>query len=295
MGNFLRRNMGSDSDSEEWSDEKDFSGSEDDSSDGEESSDESSDEDTFVRGYRQGKNSGKSKAFHWSYRGPTGPEHWGELKPAYALASNGSQQSPIDICELSDPKEVKVEMNYSDTAANVLNNGHTIQVNYDAGSYISVDGAKFELKQFHFHTPSEHTQKGKHTAMEMHLVHQSATKQLAVVGVFIRMGEENQVIKNVWDAMPPKPSQHKGGHEEPPQIVNAGSLNIEDILPQKRDLIQYDGSLTTPPCSEGVYWMMMKAPITFSSAQVKKFKKMFKFNNRPTQPLNERLVCPLHQ
>jgi carbonic anhydrase len=216
---------------------------------------------------------------HWGYEGEAGPAAWGNLNPEYTLCSTGTSQSPIDITSATSQDLTDISFNYQPTNLNILNNGHTIQVNYDAGSFIELDGVPYELKQFHFHTPSEHTLNGEPFAMEMHLVHQSTDGTLAVVGVMIRQGQEHPAFQPVWANLP---------LEEGPEQKVSQQLNINDLLPAERLTYRYSGSLTTPPCSEGVNWLVLTAPIEMSEAQLAAFKSIFKLNNRPIQPLNER-------
>ena len=217
---------------------------------------------------------------HWGYEGEEGPAHWGELSPDFALCSTGKEQSPVDIPALTSLNEESVAFNYRPTAVNILNNGHTIQVNYDEGSSIEVDSTKYNLLQFHFHGPSEHTLNGQYYDMEMHLVHQNAAGGLAVVGVFIERGSEKQAFAPVWNNLPTEESE--------PEMIGGASVNAGDLLPANRAYYRYNGSLTTPPCSEGVKWFVLSTPIELSGAQIDAFEAIMHDNNRPVQPLNER-------
>jgi len=219
---------------------------------------------------------------HWSYSGKTGPEHWGDLSPEYVLAKTGKRQSPIDIANPKPFKAPPLNFRYKTTALNVVNNGHAIQQDCDEGSVLEVGGATYALKQFHFHGLSEHTVNGKHYAMEGHLVHQDAKGTLAVVGFFLVRGKENAFLKPLFDRMPAKPGE---------RVKDAGvKLNIIDLLPSKRSYYAYDGSLTTPPCSEGVNWSVLCEPIEMSPGQLEQFRKLYANNYRPVQPLNGREV-----
>ena len=222
------------------------------------------------------------KEAHWGYKGEEGPESWGKLKPEYEACSNGKSQSPIDITGADSQNLPAIAFNYQPSALNVLNNGHTIQVDYDEGSSIEIEGGKYSLKQFHFHGPSEHTLKGVHSPLEVHLVHQNDGGQLAVVAVMIESGGENQALAPVWKNLP------KGsGQERKPDGVK---VNAKDFLPAEQLYYSYDGSLTTPPCSEGVKWFVLTRPIDMSNTQFAAFKVLFDHNNRPVQPLNVRMV-----
>jgi len=161
----------------------------------------------------------------------------------------------------------------------VVNNGHTIQVNYNEGSSIKVDGMTFELKQFHFHGPSEHTINGQYFELEMHLVHQSADGSLAVVGVLIREGAENPAFAPFSDHLPTKSGEEYSSQD---------TINADDLLPASRLSYRYSGSLTTPPCSEGVKWLVLTTPIEMSGTQIASFKDIIQNNNRPVQPHNGR-------
>jgi carbonic anhydrase len=175
-----------------------------------------------------------------------------------------------------------IAIDYNAAGNEVLNNGHTIQVNYGAGSSITVDGRDFELQQFHFHAPSENTIGGKSYAMEAHLVHADADGNLAVIAVMFEGGDASAALAGVWDAMP----KEAGGKAALHTKADAG-----DLLPEKRDYYRFTGSLTTPPCSEGVIWLVMKDPVTASKEQIAKFAgTMGHANNRPVQPLNARVV-----
>ncbi len=217
---------------------------------------------------------------HWGYEGAEGPEHWGELSPDFALCSTGQEQTPIDIPATALVNPADIVFNYQPTALNIFNNGHTIQVNYDPGSSIDVGGKIYELKQFHFHTPSEHTLNSNPTDLEMHLVHQSAAGQLAVVGVMLKRGGENLAYKAVFDHLPAQESE--------PTAIGGVTVNADELLPPERTYYRYHGSLTTPPCSEGVQWLLMNTPVELSEAQVTAFQTIFPHNARPIQPLNNR-------
>ncbi|MGR3310783.1 MAG: carbonic anhydrase [Candidatus Brocadiales bacterium] len=239
---------------------------------------------TGCAGYKKGaKAPAHVVETHWGYEGEAGPEAWGELSPDFALCSNGMNQSPIDISGAAKKNLTDIVFDYRLTTLDILNNGHTIQVNYDKGSSIVIDGTgRYKLKQFHFHAPSEHTVNGKHFAMEMHLVHQSDDGELAVVGVLIEDGIYNWSFIPVWDNLP------AGSGEE--HHLNNVMVNVKDLLPGNRLYYRYDGSLTTPPCTEGVKWFVLTTPIKLSESQVASFKAIVHNNNRPVQPLNNREV-----
>ncbi|MFQ5427817.1 MAG: carbonic anhydrase [Thermodesulfobacteriota bacterium] len=218
---------------------------------------------------------------HWSYEGDTGPEHWGSLDEKYKACSEGKSQSPIDITGDLKVSHDKLELHYNPTKINILNNGHTIKVSYDKGSYIKVNGEKFALAQFHFHGPSEHTVNGKHSPMEMHLVHKSRKGGYAVVGVLIENGSENKAFAKMWSHLP----EHDGQKKSLKKTVNAKRL-----LPKDKSYYRYSGSFTTPPCTEGVKWFVMKNKIQLSADQLKTFGKIMHGDNRPVMPLNGRVI-----
>lgn len=217
---------------------------------------------------------------HWSYEGAEGPEFWGDLSPDFALCSTGTEQSPIDVPSATTVNPAEIVFNYQPTALTILNNGHTVQINYDPGSSIDVGGKTYELKQFHFHTPSEHAVDSNHTAMEMHLVHQSADGQLAVVGVMLKSGGENSAYQPVFANMP--------AQEAEPAAVADVTVNATDLLPGEQTYYRYNGSLTTPPCSEGVQWLLMNTSVELSDAQIGVFQAIFQDDARPVQPFNDR-------
>ncbi len=217
---------------------------------------------------------------HWAYEGEEGPEHWGELSPDFAACSAGVEQSPIDIPQTASVNPADILFNYQPTALTIVNNGHTIKVDYDGGSSIEVDGATYNLLQFHFHALSEHTVNGNYSDVEMHLVHQSADGNFAVVGVMMNRGNENQAFAPVWDNLP--------AEEGEPETIGGVTVNADDLLPQERSYHRYNGSFTTPPCTEGVKWFVMNTPVELSEAQAAAFEQIYKDNFRPTQPFNDR-------
>jgi len=223
---------------------------------------------------------------HWGYTGHEGPANWGDLDPKYSMCKDGKSQSPINISEsvrIKTVSEERIGFNYNTNTTGVLNNGHTIQVNISDGSSITIDGISFSLKQFHFHTPSENQIDGKNFPLEAHFVHASKDGQLAVVALMFEDGKENRLIKKVWSKMP-----HEAGKTH---AINLSSREINDLLPRSKAYYRFSGSLTTPPCSEGVRWLVLKNYATISKAQVKEFlHTMHHENNRPIQAINARKV-----
>jgi carbonic anhydrase len=229
-----------------------------------------------------GANAAGGGGAHWGYSGEEGPEHWGKLDHAYSACAEGKNQSPINLAGFIESDLAPIEIQYEPGAKEVHHNGHAIQVNFAPGSKIVVDGHTFKLKQYHFHAPSENHIEGKSFPMEAHLVHADKDGNLAVVAVMFVEGEPNASLATVWSYMP----GIEGGKQYLPSGVSA-----EGILPSNRDYYRFNGSLTTPPCSEGVEWLVMKAPVTVSKDQIEKFVNLMRHpNNRPIQPLNARQV-----
>jgi carbonic anhydrase len=228
---------------------------------------------------------------HWTYEGDTGPEHWGELEEDYLACKNGTQQSPINIehSQLTASDTIKpVEVRYGKTETNIQNNGHTIQVNLKNNkSYIMLDGTRFTLAQFHFHHPSEHQIDGQHADMELHFVHKSEDGKTAVLGVLIKKGSVNKAFESLWSSMPDKETEEA--------IELAGTVDLASMLPANLHSIRYSGSLTTPPCTEGVSWVVLDNPIEMSQAQIDQFAAIFPDNHRPIQPVGERKVVSVKQ
>lgn len=232
----------------------------------------------------------------WSYHGKTGPAHWGDLAPKYAAAKSGKEQSPIDIktaeAKLTELPSWGFEYG-DDTSLAVVNNGHAVQANVPEGKgEVTIDGETFKLLQFHFHAPSEHLVDGKEYALEVHLVHQGAGGELGVVGVLIREGSAHAELGKFWGDLP-----RAAGHDEATGKSKAVTqFDLNKLLPADHSSYRYAGSLTTPPCSEGVRWCVLATPIEMSSAQIAAFKDLFSGpefpdgNRRPVQPLNERTI-----
>ncbi|MEZ4671869.1 MAG: carbonic anhydrase family protein [Anaerolineae bacterium] len=217
---------------------------------------------------------------HWTYEGEEGPSHWGELDANYELCSTGRAQSPINVTGGLTGNLVDIGFNYVSSALNIFNNGHTVQVNYDAGSSIVYNEDTYQLAQFHFHHPSEHTINGEHYAMELHFVHKDAAGNLAVVGVLLNQTEQdNPAFDEIFNNLPAA----KGDPQPTDMMVDAASL-----LPATHTYFTYSGSLTTPPCSQGVRWLLLTTPVAVSVHQVEEFATLFEMNARPVQALNNR-------
>lgn len=221
---------------------------------------------------------------HWSYEGNTGPAKWAELEEANKTCAIGGTQSPIDIpsAKAGKSKLGQIAFSYKPTPLKILDNGHTIQVNVAPGSSIKVGGQTYNLLQFHFHRPSEEKIDGKPYELVAHLVHKSAEGKLAVVGVLFEQGAEDPLLKTLWANLPAQQ-----GKEIP---VAGVTINPADMLPAKRSYYNFSGSLTTPPCSEGVNWFVLRTPEKASKAQIERFAAIYSMNARPVQPLNGRAI-----
>jgi len=219
---------------------------------------------------------------HWGYSGKEGPTNWGNLSTAYALCSTGHQQSPIDIGHTQQAGLAPIEVSYNAVPLSIVNNGHTIQVNYSKGSTMAIGHAKYNLLQFHFHSPSENIVAGKPYPMEAHFVHADDHGTLGVLGVFMKVGKENAALGEIWNHLP----KEVGKVMSLQDVV----INGRDLLPANMDYFRFVGSLTTPPCSEGVQWHVLQTPIEVSSGQVKAFLDLVGENARPVQHLGHRLL-----
>lgn len=217
----------------------------------------------------------------WKYSGEAGPDHWASLSPEFGPCA-GKNQSPINLTGFIDAKLKPIAFSYKAGVSEILNNGHTIQLNSQPGSGITVDGTRFDLKQLHFHVPSENQLNGKSFAMEAHLVHADHDGNLAVVAVMFDEGKPNAAIEQAWAQLPKSEGEH---------LALASQVSPLGVLPKNRAYYRFNGSLTTPPCSEGVRWLVMKQPMTASKAQIEEFAHVIHHpNNRPVQALNARAV-----
>lgn len=211
---------------------------------------------------------------HWGYEGEDGPANWHTLSPDYALCGSGTEQSPVNIAGFDASSLSDLNLNYKATGGKVLNNGHTLQVSLEPGSTLTVDGEEYDLLQFHFHTVSENTIAGKHYPMEIHFVHKSSAGGLAVISVMVEEGSSNTAIKPIVNLLPTA-----AGEEN----VLDEAFNPETLLPSDKSVYRFMGSLTTPPCSEGVKWHVAKEPIGMSKDQIASFAHIMGDNFRPTQ------------
>lgn len=221
-------------------------------------------------------------ASHWAYEGPGGPEHWGDLKSEYRACGAGRQQSPIDVDNAGAARMTPISFHYKVSVIELVNNGHTVQANYGKGSYITVGNERFDLLQFHFHTPSEHKVAGRSFPMEIHFVHRNAQGRLAVVGVLIAAGEASLAAREIWDRLPAAAhSKSSDAH---------ALINPRDLMPSEGRYFRYSGSLTTPPCSEQVDWYVLQQPMTFSIEQIGRIRGIMGMNARPVQARNGRYL-----
>lgn len=218
---------------------------------------------------------------HWSYNGETGPSHWAGLNPEYAACGNGHEQSPINIAHPVHANLPAIEFHYAAAPLKLINNGHTVQVNYAPGSYISVAGHKYDLVQFHFHHPSEEQVDGKPSDLVIHLVHKDSEGHLAVVAVLFKPGESNAAIKAVVDHVPKTKEQ---------EVATGATIDAGALLPQARNYYTFPGSLTTPPCTEGVRWFVLETPSSLDNAELQALATLYPHNARPVQPLYKRTV-----
>ena len=229
---------------------------------------------------------------HWGYAGENGPENWASLSPVYAVCGEGKNQSPINIVKTEikggaswklDYKTTSLRIAHTEHMDDIIDNGHTIQITVDEGSTFTFGDKTYSLKQFHFHTPSEHTLDGEHAPMEMHMVHQSEDGSLAVVGILFREGDKpNENFDKIIANLPASKGESK-------HIADV-KLELKVHLPNDNYAYHYVGSLTTPPCSEGVQWLVLRDPVLLTKEQISAFSSRIGPNNRPTQAVNERTV-----
>lgn len=223
----------------------------------------------------------ESKQAHWSYNGLTGPQLWGDLDPAFQLCKTGDNQSPIDLKWTKPQEKRPIEVKYQPSQLRIIDNGHTIQVNADPGSLIRLNGTDYELLQLHFHSESEHTLSGKRYPMEVHFVHRAKDGQHAVLGRMITIGKKSDpFIEKIWSHLPKEKNQEL--------VVSGQTVDFSLGLPKAKTYYNYSGSLTTPPCTEGVDWNFLNTPLTISKDQLSAFRSIYANNARPIQQKNNR-------
>lgn len=220
----------------------------------------------------------------WGYDGAQGPEQWGSLCPGWSQCAQGSAQSPVDIPASAPVNAGGLQFRYVPGPLRIVNTGRTVQVDWEPGSVLEAEGERYELVQFHFHAHSEHTIDGAYADVELHLVHANRAGELVVVGVFLEASpqgaEENPAFRLLWAHLPPEPG--------PPRAVPGVTFDPAELLPGSRAYWRYDGSLTTPPCTEGVKWFLLQEPVRLSQEQIDRFTRLYDNNYRPLQPLNDR-------
>jgi carbonic anhydrase len=226
------------------------------------------------------QNEGTPRA--WSYEGADGPAHWSDLSPDYSACSAGKEQSPIDIRKAEVAKLPPLRIDYKPAPLKLINNGHTVQVNFPAGSWLTVGDARYELKQLHFHRPSEERIDGRASEMVVHLVHASDKGETAVIAILLRRGAANATVQKIWAAIPSAVGQER-------EIVGT-QIDASDLLPSTKAYYTFRGSLTTPPCTEGVTWFVLEKQGSASEEQVRAFGRIFSANARPVQSLNGRVT-----
>lgn len=221
-------------------------------------------------------------AHDWDYGERQGPSHWGELKPEFAPCKNGHRQSPIDIRNPQKAELPLIQFDYKPSPLHIIDNGHTVMINYGPGSFISVGGTKYALQQFHFHRPSEEKINGQEYEMEVHLVHADREGKLAVVAVLLEKGEDNPLVHELWNDLPTE--------KEKEESLDKVRVDATGLLPADRGYYTFSGSLTTPPCSENVTWFVLKHPVAITAEEIEQFTKLYRHDARPTQPLYDRVV-----
>jgi carbonic anhydrase len=235
----------------------------------------------LVDAHRADKAGAPGRDVHWSYQGEGAPGHWGALKPEFSTCANGQRQSPIDIRDGIAVDLAPVQFDYRPGRFQVIDNGHTVQVDVAAGNSIQVNGRRYELAQFHFHRPSEERIDGRQFEMSVHLVHRDPEGRLAVVAVLLERGPAQPVVQQVWNDLPLEKNTVMPGH---------GELDPAALLPADRRYYTYMGSLTTPPCTEGVLWMVMQQPVPATVDQIGIFGRLYPMNARPVQQAAGRLI-----
>jgi carbonic anhydrase len=218
----------------------------------------------------------------WEYSGERGPAHWGQLRPDYAACDRGRRQSPIDIVETHRQTLPELQFRYRSAPLRIVNDGHTVRVRFSNGSRIVLGQDSYLLQQFHFHVPGGDRIRGEEFGMAAHFVHKSGAGRLAVVVVLFRQGGENAALAALWPKLPARAD----GERLLPEVA----FDAAQLLPAARGYYAYEGSLTAPPCTEGVTWLVLKQPLELSAGQLARFRKMFPDNARPVQPLHGRVV-----
>lgn len=216
----------------------------------------------------------------WTYDGDTGPDHWAQLGGAAAQCGNGIRQSPVDIPGNPKPQRGHVVLNYNSVMATIQNTGKTIRIAPENAGAIEIDGTAYDLKYIEFHSPSEHTINGHRSTMESQFVHEDAKGNRVIVAVLYDVGVADPMLGSLWTYLPTDPGQ--------PIPLQDLLINAQDLMPTIQDFYVYSGSLTTPPCSEGVTWMVYSAPMSISAEQADAFERLIGPNARPLQQPHDR-------
>ncbi len=223
----------------------------------------------------------KEVGAHWSYDEELGPKEWASLDEKYEMCAEGLHQSPINIINSIEAQLTSLSLEEKSKAKTFVNNGHTVQVNFSGFNTLNLDNTKYYLKQIHFHTPSENQIDGKSYPMEAHLVHANNAGELTVLAVMFEEGSDNSVLNKLLRNLP----ENEGDKE-----TLKSDIQAYEILPESLDYFRFSGSLTTPPCSEGVKWLVLKNPVQISKSQLKDFTEVMPKNNRPLQEINARSI-----
>ena len=218
---------------------------------------------------------------HWTYSGEHGPEHWAELSPDYAACELGANQSPIDISASIDADLGDLKIDYRYGTSTIINNGHTLQINSKPGNWFGAEGQRFALQQLHFHSPSEHQLHGEAFPLEAHFVHQNEKGELAVVAILFEEGEVSEVLELIGDLSPTVVGESN--------LVDIDFVAL-DLYGSRDSYFRYNGSLTTPPCTEGVRWFIIREPGEVAASQAANFVKLIGKDARGPQPQNARIV-----
>ena len=221
----------------------------------------------------------------WTYQAHTGPDHWADLDDTFTLCSSGKSQSPTNLTAAVPADLINPDFHYRPVPLNLLNNGHTVQIPYAPGSYVILEGDRYHLRQLHFHSPSEHTIDSQPWDAELHLVHQNDSGDLAVVAVLLQADSTKNTSSDAYRLISHYLPAHSGDKIRTQTLINA-----QDLLPNLTTTYRYTGSLTTPPCSESVIWLVMSAPVSLSAEDIARYKTLLNHNNRPLQALNDRIV-----
>lgn len=218
----------------------------------------------------------------WGYTGPSGPDHWAELSADYAICARGQQESPVDLSGALAARLGRLTIDWQPVPLRVVNNGHTIQVDAPPGSAMNIGGKSYALAQMHIHHPSEHLLNGRRFPLELHFVHRGPDGVFGVVGVFVEQGEANPTLQTILNAMPTVRGATR--------IVEGRRVDFNALRPRGSAFHRYEGSLTTPPCSETVDWVILDEPINASADQINAFERVYPANARPIQALNRRFL-----